>query len=61
MNANYNMRCSVEKWRPNFLEERQLPSNKYFVIESEDKIKSSFSGQAGKTKAEIFDPQCFGD
>ena len=43
-----------------FLEERQLPSNKYFVMESVNKIKSLVSSQAEKTKADTFDPQFFG-
>ena len=60
MNANYNMRCSVEMWRANFLEQRQLPINKYFVMESVNKIKSLVSSQAEKTKADTFDPQFFG-
>lgn len=43
-----------------FLEERQLPTNKYFVMESVNKIKSLVSSQAEKTKADTFDPQFFG-
>ena len=43
-----------------FLEERQLPTNKYFVMESVNKIKSLVSSQAEKTKAETFDPQFSG-
>lgn len=43
-----------------FLEERHLPTNKYFVMESVNKIKSLVSSQAEKTKADTFDPQFFG-
>lgn len=43
-----------------FLEERELPTNKYFVMESVNKIKSLVSSQAEKTKADTFDPQFFG-
>lgn len=43
-----------------FLEERQLPTNKYFVMESVNKIKSLVSSQAEKTKVDTFDPQFFG-
>ena len=43
-----------------FLEERQLPTNKYFVMESVNKTKSLVSSQAEKTKADTFDPQFFG-
>ena len=43
-----------------FLEERQLPTNKYFVMESVNKIKSLVSSQAEKTKADTFDLQFFG-
>lgn len=43
-----------------FLEERELPTNKYFVMESVNKIKSLLSSQAEKTKADTFDPQFFG-
>lgn len=50
----------LKRGEQNFLEERQLPSNKYFVIESVNKIKSLFSSQDEKTKADTFDPQCFG-
>lgn len=50
----------LKRGEQDFLEERQLPSNKYFVIESVNKIKSVFSSRAEKTKADTFDPQCFG-
>ena len=50
----------LKRGEQNFLEERQLPSNKYFVMEIVNKIKSLVASQAEKTEADTFDPQCFG-
>ena len=36
----------LKRGEQNFLEERQLPSNKYFVMESVNKIKSFVSSKA---------------
>ena len=50
----------LKRGEQNFLEERQLPTNKYFDMESVNKIKSLVSSQAEKTKADTFDLQFFG-